>query len=181
MTFSPTPLKGSYIINLTPFSDERGWFARTYCENEFREIGHAEKWVQMNHSCTTKKGTVRGMHYQLPPFREIKMVRCIRGKVFDVIIDIRKDSATFLQWFGVELSPGEMNMIYIPVGFAHGFQTLSDNSEMIYHHSEFYTQGAEGGIKYNDPAVDIKWPLEVTSISERDLNHPALTEKFKGI
>jgi len=181
MTFSPTPLKGSYIINLTPFSDERGWFARTYCENEFREIGHAEKWVQMNHSCTTKKGTVRGMHYQLPPFREIKMVRCIRGKVFDVIIDIRKDSATFLQWFGVELSPEAMNMLYIPVGFAHGFQTLSDNSEMIYHHSEFYTPGAEGGIKYNDPAVNIKWPLEVTSISERDLNHPGLTEKFKGI
>ena len=181
MTFSPTPLKGSYIINLTPFSDERGWFARTYCENEFREIGHAEKWVQMNHSCTTKKGTVRGMHYQLPPFREIKMVRCIRGKVFDVIIDIRKDSATFLQWFGVELSPEAMNMLYIPVGFAHGFQTLSDNSEMIYHHSEFYTPGAEGGIKYNDPAINIKWPLEVTSISERDLNHPGLTEKFKGI
>ena len=181
MTFSPTPLKGSYIINLTPFSDERGWFARTYCENEFREIGHAEKWVQMNHSCTTKKGTVRGMHYQLPPFREIKMVRCIRGKVFDVIIDIRKDSATFLQWFGVELSPEAMNMLYIPVGFAHGFQTLSDNSEMIYHHSEFYSPGAEGGIKYNDPAVNIKWPLEVTSISERDLNHPGLTEKFKGI
>jgi dTDP-4-dehydrorhamnose 3,5-epimerase len=181
MTFSPTPLKGSYIINLTPFSDERGWFARTYCENEFREIGHAEKWVQMNHSCTTKKGTVRGMHYQLPPFREIKMVRCIRGKVFDVIIDIRKDSATFLQWFGVELSPEAMNMLYIPVGFAHGFQTLNDNSEMIYHHSEFYSPGAEGGIKYNDPAVNIKWPLEVTSISERDLNHPGLTEKFKGI
>ena len=181
MTFSPTPLKGSYIINLTPFSDERGWFARTYCENEFREIGHAEKWVQMNHSCTTKKGTVRGMHYQLPPFREIKMVRCIRGKVFDVIIDIRKDSATFLQWFGVELSPEAMNMLYIPIGFAHGFQTLSDNSEMIYHHSEFYTPGAEGGIKYNDPAVNIKWPLEETSISERDLNHPGLTEKFKGI
>ena len=181
MTFSPTPLKGSYIINLTPISDERGWFARTFCENEFREIGHAEKWVQMNHSCTVKKGTVRGMHYQLPPFREIKMVRCIRGKVFDVIIDIRKDSATFLQWFSVELSPGAMNMLYIPVGFAHGFQTLTDNSEMIYHHSEFYTPGAEGGIKYNDLAVNIKWPLEVTSISDRDLNHPGLTEKFKGI
>ena len=181
MTFSPTPLKGSYIINLTPFSDERGWFARTYCENEFREIGHAEKWVQMNHSCTAKKGTVRGMHYQVPPFREIKMVRCIRGKVFDVIIDIRKDSATFLQWFGVELSPEAMNMLYIPVGFAHGFQTLNDNSEMIYHHSEFYSPGAEGGIKYNDPAINIKWPLEVTSISERDVNHPVLNEKFKGI
>ena len=181
MTFSPTPLQGSYIINLTPFTDERGWFVRTYCENEFREIGHVEKWIQMNHSYTATKGTVRGMHFQLPPFREIKMVRCIRGKVFDVIIDIRKDSATFLQWFGVELSPEAMNMLYIPAGFAHGFQTLSNDSELIYHHSAFYTPGAEGGIKYNDPAVNIKWPLEVTSISERDVNHPVLNEKFKGI
>jgi len=181
MIFTETKLRGSYTIELEPFTDERGWFARYFCKDEFMQIGHIKEWLQMNHSATFKKGSVRGMHYQLPPFREIKMVRCIRGKVFDVIIDIRKDSATFLQWFGVELSPEAMNMLYIPVGFAHGFQTLSDNSEMIYHHSEFYTPGAEGGIKYNDPAINIKWPLEATSISERDLNHPRLTEKFKGI
>ena len=181
MTFSPTPLQGSYIIHLTPFSDERGWFARTYCENEFRDIGHAEKWVQINHSYTAKKGTVRGMHFQLPPFKEIKLVRCIRGKVFDVIIDLRKDSVTFLQWFGVELSPEGMNMLYIPEGFAHGFQTLNDDCELIYHHSEFYSPGVEGGIRFNDRALNIKWPLPVTSISERDLNHPELTEKFNGI
>jgi dTDP-4-dehydrorhamnose 3,5-epimerase len=181
MKFTETPLQGSYIIKLTPFSDERGWFARTYCEDEFKAIGHTGHWVQMNHSYTAKKGTIRGMHYQMPPFRETKMVRCIRGKVFDVIIDIRKESKTFLQWFGVELSAPEMNMLYIPGGFAHGFQTLSDDVELIYHHSEFYTPGAEGGIRYNDEAVGIKWPMQVTSISERDMNHPLLNEKFKGI
>lgn len=181
MIFSPTPLQGSYVIDLTPLSDERGWFARTYCENEFKEIGNTARWVQLNHSYTAKKGTIRGMHFQVPPFREIKMVRCIRGKVFDVIVDIRINSARFLQWFGVELSADAMNMLYIPEGFAHGFQTLNDDCELIYHHSEFYTPGAEGGIKYNDPAVDIRWPLEVSSISERDLNHPMLNENFKGI
>jgi dTDP-4-dehydrorhamnose 3,5-epimerase len=181
MTFFQTPLLGSYVINLSSYSDERGWFARTYCENEFAEIGHGARWVQMNHSYTTKKGTVRGMHYQLPPYREIKMVRCVRGKVFDVIIDIRRSSDTFLQWFGVELSPAAMNMLYIPEGFAHGFQTLADDSELLYHHSEFYTPNAEGGIRYDDPSVNIKWPLEVTSVSERDLNHPLLTKEFKGI
>src|SRR4030095_15392058 len=129
---------------------------------------------------TAKKGTIRGMHFQLPPYREIKMVRCIRGKVFDVIIDIRKGSATFLKWFGVELSPAALNMIYIPEGFAHGFQALHDESELLYHHSEFYTPNAESGIRYDDPAINIEWPLEVTSVSERDLNHPLLTEKFKG-
>ena len=181
MTFSETPLKGSYVINLSPYSDERGWFARTYCENEFKAIGHDAKWVQLNHSYTAKHGTVRGMHFQLPPYREIKMVRCVHGKVYDVIIDIRKNSSTFLQWAGIELSPGAMNMIYIPEGFAHGFQTLTDDCELIYHHSEFYTPGAEGGIGYDDPSVNIRWPSEVTSISERDLNHPLLSKEFKGI
>jgi dTDP-4-dehydrorhamnose 3,5-epimerase len=181
MKFLPTPLKGSYVVNLSAFTDDRGWFVRTYCENEFRQIGHEERWVQMNHSYTAKKGTIRGMHFQLPPHREIKMVRCVRGKVFDVIIDIRKDSATFLQWYGVELSPGAMNMIYIPGGFAHGFQTLDDDTELIYHHSAFYTPGSEGGVRFDDPFINIEWPVEVTSVSERDLRHPMLTEKFKGI
>ena len=181
MNFSPTPLQGSYVIDLAPFSDERGWFARTYCENEFKEIGHTAKWVQINHSYTAKKGTIRGMHFQMPPFREIKMVRCIRGKVFDVIVDIRKNSQTFLQWFGLELSADAMNMLYIPAGFAHGFQTLTDDCELIYHHSEFYTPGAEGGIKFNDSAIDIRWPIKVSFTSDRDLNHPLLNENFKGI
>jgi dTDP-4-dehydrorhamnose 3,5-epimerase len=121
------------------------------------------------------------MHYQEPPHSEVKMVRCIRGKVYDVIIDIRKGSSTFLQWFGVELSETGMNMIYIPEGFAHGFQTLTDDCELVYHHSEYYTPGAEKGIKYNDRMLDISWPLEPAEISERDNAHPPLTDNFKGI
>jgi dTDP-4-dehydrorhamnose 3,5-epimerase len=181
MTFTETILKGSYVIELNAFTDERGWFARTYCKKEFNTIGHHDEWVQMNHSFTKNKGAIRGMHFQLPPFSEIKLVRCIAGAVYDIIIDLRKDSATFLQWFGVELSAQNKKMIYIPAGFAHGFQTLSNDCELIYHHSQFYMAGAEGGIKYNDPGVNINWPLAVTNISERDNQHSLLDENFKGI
>lgn len=181
MTFSPTTLDGSYLVHPERFSDDRGWFARTYCANEFKQIRHRDEWVQMNHSYTAKKGTIRGMHYQLPPFREIKLVRCIRGKVFDVIVDIRKESPTFLKWFGIELNDLEMKMLYIPEGFAHGFQTLSDDCELIYMHSEFYQPGHEGGIKYNDKLVNIQWPEDIAVISNRDEAHPALNENFKGI
>jgi dTDP-4-dehydrorhamnose 3,5-epimerase len=181
MIFTPAPLKGSYIIDITPFSDSRGWFARTYCKKEFEEIGHTKEWVQLNHSFTKKKGAIRGMHYQIPPYSEIKMVRCIAGRVYDVIVDIRKDSPTFLQWFGTELSATNKKMLYIPEGFAHGFQTMTDDCELIYHHSAFFTSGAEGGISYNDAAVHIKWPLAITDLSERDSNHPLLDATFKGI
>jgi dTDP-4-dehydrorhamnose 3,5-epimerase len=181
MKFSETTLAGAYSIELSPFYDDRGWFARTFSKDEFKNIGFAGEWVQMNHSFTAKAGTIRGMHYQLPPYREIKMVRCISGEVFDVIVDVRTGSPTFLQWFGIKLSPSGMNMIYIPEGFAHGFQALTDGCELIYLHSEFYTPGYEAGIGYNDPLVNIKWPLNVTKISDRDNNHPGLTESFKGI
>lgn len=181
MIFTPTSLAGSYVIDLEPFSDERGWFARFYCKNEFQQIGHAQEWVQLNHSFTTHTGTVRGMHFQLPPFREIKMVRCIAGAIFDVIVDIRKDSPTFLKWTGVELSAANRKMLYIPEGFAHGFQTLTDNCELIYHHSAAYAPGSEGGIRYDDPAIGITWPLPVNNLSARDASHPYLNEHFKGI
>jgi dTDP-4-dehydrorhamnose 3,5-epimerase len=181
MIFTEPNLKGSFVIDLTPFQDERGWFARTFCKDEFAKIGHSKEWVQMNHSFTKQQGTIRGMHYQLPPFSEIKMVRCIAGAVFDVIVDIRKDSPTFLQWFGIELSATNKKMIYIPEGFAHGFQSLSDNVELIYHHSEMYQPGVEGALKYNDPKLNINWKLEVTNISERDKQHNFLTEDFIGI
>jgi len=181
MIFTPTPLQGSYIVEPEPFSDERGWFARVYCKNEFSQIGHEKEWVQLNHSASYQKGTLRGMHFQLPPFREIKMVRCIAGVVLDVIVDIRKGSPTFLQWFGQELSAANRKMLYIPEGFAHGFQTLTDNAELIYHHSEFYTPGAEGGIRYNDPAIGIQWPLPVSVLSARDAGHPYIDENFKGV
>lgn len=181
MIFSPAPLNGSYIIELSPFSDSRGWFARTYCKDEFKQIGHFKEWVQLNHSVTYKAGSIRGMHYQVQPYREIKMVRCIAGAVYDVIIDLREGSSTFLNWFGTELSAQNKNMLYIPEGFAHGFQTLADDCELIYHHTELYTPVAEAGIKYNEPLVNIQWPLPVTEISERDKSHPYLDVHYKGI
>ena len=181
MTFQPTFINGLYVIELDLFRDERGWFARTFCKEEFKKAGFDNEWVQMNHSFTIQKGTLRGMHFQFPPYSEIKMVRCIAGSVFDVAIDLRKNSATFLQWFGIEISAENKKMILIPDGFAHGFQTLQNNCELIYHHTNFYTLEAEGGIKYNDPGIGIKWPLPVNEISKKDDNYAYLKENFKGI
>ncbi len=181
MIFTPSELQGVFFISLQPVGDNRGWFSRTYCKNEFAAIGHTKEWVQMNHSFTAKKSTIRGMHYQLPPFSEIKMVRCIAGAVLDVVVDLRKDSPTFLQHAQLELSAQNKQMIYIPEGFAHGFQCLEDNCELIYHHSAFYTPGAEGGIRFDDPMTGIKWPLNPTEISDRDRSHPLLDNNFKGI
>lgn len=181
MIFTPTPLHGSFEIAPEQYTDNRGWFARYYCKKEFGGINHEKEWVQMNHSFTTKKGTLRGMHYQVAPFKEIKLIKCIAGAVFDVIVDLRTGSPTFLQWYGVELSAQNRKMIYIPEGFAHGFQSLSDEAELLYHHSEFYTPGAEGGIKYDDPKIKIEWPLPLTIISGRDSAHPYIDNNFKGI
>lgn len=178
MTFVPTPIQGSYLIDLDLFKDERGWFARTYCKNEFRQIGHDAEWVQLNHSFTIKKGTIRGLHYQVPPHEEIKMVRCIAGTIYDVIVDLRKDSVTRLQWFGIELSAKNKKMLYIPKGVAHGFQTLSDNCELIYHHSEFYNPSSESGLRYNDARLSIDWPIPITEVSERDAKHPLIEEEY---
>ncbi len=181
MTFESTPLPGSYLVRLTPFADDRGWFARTYCSDEFKQIGHTQPWLQLNHSMTFQKGTVRGLHYQVPPFQEIKLVRCIAGVIFDVIVDLRENSPTFGHWYGTELSAENQHMLYIPQGFAHGFQTLADNCQLIYHHSEMYTPQAEAGIRYNDPHLDINWPLPVTVLSDRDAENPFILENFKGI
>jgi dTDP-4-dehydrorhamnose 3,5-epimerase len=181
MIFIPNVLEGSYIVEIQPYKDDRGWFGRFYCKDEFQQIGHNKEWVQMNHSVTYQKGAIRGMHFQVAPYREIKMVRCIAGAVYDVIIDLRKDSATFLKWFGSDLSAENKRMMYIPEGFAHGFQCLSNDCELIYFHTEYYEPGFEGGIRHDDPAVSIKWPLNVTTISERDQLHPKLDENFKGI
>ena len=181
MIFAATPLSGAYEVGLEPFSDERGWFARFFCKKEFEQIGHTGEWVQLNQSVTYAKGSIRGMHFQHPPYREIKMVRCIAGAVYDVIIDLRRDSPTFLQWHGATLSAKNNKMLYIPEGFAHGFQTLEENTALIYHHSEYYTPGAEGGFRYDDPVFSISWPLPVTVISERDAGHPLVDKNFKGI
>lgn len=181
MIFTETSLKGSYLIELEPIGDDRGWFARTYCKNEFGKIGHTKEWVQLNHSFTKQQGTIRGMHYQIPPFSEIKLVRCIAGAVYDVIVDVRKGSSTFLHYFGAELSAANKKILYIPEGFAHGFQALSDDCELLYHHSQFYLSGVEGGIKYNEPMVNIEWPLPVMNISARDNAHPSIDANFKGL
>jgi dTDP-4-dehydrorhamnose 3,5-epimerase len=181
MTFIETSLPGSYLVELNPIGDDRGWFARTFCKNEFKKIGHDKEWVQMNHSFTSASGTVRGMHFQKSPHQEIKMVRCISGAIFDVIVDIRKDSPHFLKWFGAELSAANKKMIYIPEGFAHGFQTLTENCELIYHHTAFYEPLAEGGLNLIDPKINIKWPKEITVISKRDQSHELITDNFKGI
>jgi dTDP-4-dehydrorhamnose 3,5-epimerase len=181
MNFVEAPLSGAYVIEVTPFVDERGLFARTFCKDEFKQINHAEEFVQFNHSFTKNKGSIRGMHYQIPPFSEIKLIRCVHGSVFDVIIDIREGSSTFLQYFAIELSARNMKSIYVPRGFAHGFQTLEDNSQLIYHHTAIYKPGFENAIRFNDPMIHISWPLEPTTISSKDQSYPLLTNSFKGI
>ncbi len=181
MVFIETPLAGAFVIKLEPFQDERGLFARTFCQKEFEQIGHTENFVQFNHSMTVAKGCIRGMHFQKPPFAEIKLIRCIKGKVWDVIVDIRQNSMTFLKWFGVELSAENQKMIYIPKGFAHGFQTLEPNTELIYHHTAFYTPSAEGGLKYDDPKLKIDWKLTPEQLSKKDQEYNYINENFKGI
>lgn len=181
MIFHETALEGAYIIDLEPFSDNRGLFARTFCKREFAAIGHHKEFVQFNHSHSNEKGTLRGLHYQRPPHAEIKLIRCIRGSVFDVIVDLRQQSPTFLHYVGVELSEQNMRMIYVPEGFAHGFQTLVDHTELIYHHTAFYAPDSDGGIRYNDPKINMAWPLEVSTISEKDKNLPLLSDDFAGM
>jgi dTDP-4-dehydrorhamnose 3,5-epimerase len=181
MIFEPAPLAGTFVIGLEPFSDERGWFARVFCKDEFLQIGHQQEWVQMNHSQTHKKGTLRGMHFQFPPHAEIKLVRCISGSIYDVLIDLRKGSKSFLHWYGIELSAANNKMLYIPEGFAHGFQTLEDHCGLIYLHTQYYSPRVEGGIRYDDPMLGISWPLPVSLVSGRDSRHPYLDDKFKGI
>lgn len=172
MIFTETKLAGAYIIDIEPRRDERGFFTRTWCRREFEEHGLNPTVVQANLSHNIRRGTLRGMHYQLPPYGETKLVRCVRGAIYDVIIDLRPESPTFGQWVGVELTEDNYRMLYVPEQFAHGFQTLTDDADVAYQVSEFYTPGAERGIRYNDPAFAIEWPLEVTVISQKDQNWP---------
>ncbi len=174
MIFKPTPLQDAFVIEMELHQDDRGWFSRTFCKKEFAAHGFDGEWVQQNHSYNEKKGTLRGMHFQKAPYEEVKLVRCIVGAAFDVIIDLREDSKTYLSWFGVELSAKNRKMILIPKGFAHGFQTLKKGTELLYHHSAYYTQKAEAGIRFNDPQIGINWPLAVNVVSPRDLHFPLL-------
>jgi dTDP-4-dehydrorhamnose 3,5-epimerase len=181
MKFIETPLKGLYIIQIETLKDNRGLFARTFCKEQFSEIGFEKEFVQFNHSANTLKGTIRGMHYQKPPFSEAKLIRCVQGSVYDVALDLRKDSPTFLQYFGAELSAQNFKSILIPEGFAHGFQTLKDNSALIYHHTNYYSPNTEGGIRFNDPAINVHWPLPPANISPKDLSYPLVNPKFEAI
>jgi len=168
MIFRKLPLKGSYLIDLDKMEDNRGFFARYYCKNEFAEHGLVTKWLQINTSFTKKRATIRGLHFQRPPRAEAKLIRVIRGSIFDVIVDIRATSPTYGKWISRELNEENRSMMYVPIGFAHGFQTLSDDVELLYMHSELYESELEGAIIYNDKLLKIDWPLEISSISEKD-------------
>ena len=181
MNFIETEIEDMYIIEPQPFQDERGSFSRVFCEKELKEINLSKKIVQINHSATTSKGAIRGMHLQYPPNAEIKIVKCIKGTILDVGIDLRKNSPTFLQWHGEILSAENLKMLVIPERFAHGFQALEDNIEMIYFVTEFYTPHSEGGVRFNDPKINIDWPVEVTDISNKDSKWPFLDDNFIGI
>lgn len=174
-------LEDAYVLEPEPFTDHRGTFTRIYCQKELQSICHNKSVVQINHSINREKGTIRGMHFQYAPKTETKMVKCLRGSVFDVIIDLRQGSPALLQWHGEVLSAENMKMLYIPDGFAHGFQTLEENTELLYLHTEFFSPEHGGGLRHDDPAISISWPLEVTDISEKDRNHPLLSKDFDGI
>ncbi len=171
MLFTETKLKGAYIIDVKRLEDERGFFGRSYCLREFEALGLNTNAVQANVSYNKKKATLRGMHMQLAPHEETKLVRCTRGAIYDVIVDLRPESSTFKQWIGVELTADSYRMLYVPEGFAHGFITLEDNTDVTYQVTQFYTPGAERGYRWDDPAFNIKWPIEPVIISEKDRAH----------
>jgi dTDP-4-dehydrorhamnose 3,5-epimerase len=168
MIFSETALKGAYLLEPEPAVDQRGSFARVFCRDMFRERGLADEFVQNSISENLKRGTLRGMHYQFEPAAEVKLVQCVRGALFDVIIDLRPGSETYCQWYGVELSAANRRLLYVPEGLAHGFQTLVDDTAVYYMISEAYAPQYARGVRWNDPAFGIKWPLSEPVISEKD-------------
>lgn len=179
MKFIETILKGAYVIELEKLEDDRGFFARSWCEKEFAERSLNPNLVQCNISFNRKKGTLRGMHYQEKPYQETKLVRCTRGAIYDVILDLRSDSPTFKQWIAAQLTSENRKMLYIPEGFAHGFQTLEDNTEVFYQMSEFYHPEAAKGIKWNDTAFGIEWMEDEPILSEKDKSYKDFAEKLK--
>lgn len=172
MKFVPSPLAGAYTIEAERRGDHRGFFARVFCEREFGETGLETRFVQVNNSLTGARGALRGMHLQLPPAAEVKVVRCIRGALYDVIIDLRPDSPSYLKWFGAELSADNRVMMYVPRGFAHGFQTLSEDAEALYLVSAFYAPECERGVRFDDPHFGIHWPMAPTEMSAKDREWP---------
>jgi dTDP-4-dehydrorhamnose 3,5-epimerase len=174
--FTETKLKGAFVIDLERREDQRGFFARAFCQNEFRAHGLKPVIAQANIASTRKKGTMRGLHFQYPPAAETKLVRCTRGAILDVIVDLRPESATYLQHISVELNEDNQRALYVPERFAHSYLTLRDDTDTSYHVGEFYTPEAEGGLLYNDPRLGLKWPMPITTISEKDQNFPLLDQ-----
>ncbi len=181
LTIKEESIKGVYTVETDAFRDARGVFARWFCDRELENILKGEKVVNVNFSRTAKKGSLRGMHFQYPPDTETKLVRCIRGRVLDVIVDIRKGSPTFLKHVAVELSADRMNLLYVPKGFAHGFQTLEDDSEIMYLVTQYYSSENESGLNAFDPKLKIDWPLEVADMSDKDRNRSFISDDFDGI
>lgn len=181
MDLSSTPIHRLYLAATRRIGDHRGSFARLFCDVQLAAALEGRKIVQINHSRTLAKGAIRGMHFQYPPHAELKCVRCLRGRVWDVAVDLRNGSPTFLQWYAEELSAENERMMIIPEGCAHGFQVLEPESELLYLHTAPYTPRAEGAVSYRDPRLSIRWPLEITDVSIRDQQHPLLTDDFCGI
>lgn len=181
MKLLPTPLAGVVVVETSAFRDDRGAFSRLFCEEELAQVLGSRRIVQINHSLTDAVGAVRGLHYQRPPHAETKLVRCLRGRVWDLALDLRADSPTFLRWHAEELSADNAKMLVIPEGCAHGFQVLEAASELLYLHTAAYCPDAEAGVSPTDPAVQIGWPLPIGDLSVRDAQHPALPPKFRGI
>jgi dTDP-4-dehydrorhamnose 3,5-epimerase len=172
MTFHGTKLQGVFEIRIEPLRDERGFFARSWCQTEFKVHGLNPELVQCNISFNGRKGTLRGMHYQLAPYAEAKLIRCTRGAIYDVIVDLRRGSPTFKQWVSVVLTAEKRNMAYVPEDCAHGFLTLEDDTEVLYQMSQFFSAESARGVRWDDPAFQIAWPHEIAVISERDKNYP---------
>jgi dTDP-4-dehydrorhamnose 3,5-epimerase len=181
MNLVETSIRGVEILESTAFQDNRGAFSRLFCSREAQPVVGPRTIVQINHSMTHSVGAIRGLHYQSPPHAEMKIVRCLKGRVFDVAVDLRQGSSTFLKWTAVELTPENRLAFVIPEGCAHGFQVLEEDSELLYLHTAFYTEEAEGAARFDDPKIGVDWPLEPTDLSMKDLNHPFLGENFKGI
>lgn len=180
-TVFDTPLLELKVIERKPLSDKRGFLTRLFCNKEFDSMCWSEPIAQINHTSTVNKGTIRGMHFQCPPYSEKKLVNCLDGEVWDVAVDVRSGSPTFLQWYGVHLSAKNCLALLIPEGFAHGFQTLTKNVELLYCHSAPYKAEAERGVNPRDPKLAIDWPIPVTEISDRDKSHSFLNDDFQGV
>lgn len=181
MMLDETRIKGVFVAQISRRDDHRGSFARLFCERDLAAAIGNRRIVQVNHSVTVAAGAVRGLHFQHPPHAEMKIVRCLRGRVMDVAVDIRRGSPTYLQYHAEELSSGNARMMIIPEGFAHGFQALEQDVEMLYLHTAFYAPESEGGLRHDDPALGIRWPMPVTDVSGRDASHALIGREFEGV